>query len=158
MLSAQSCDQAPIHCLPDEILEVIFLINASKLVKQNQLYDPHSTTLATAQICQRWRAVALNYPFIWSRIINYGRHSPLWIETLLARSGSTLIDVCGDSTFTPVIVEHPRVRPVVLQSIVKRTASLKTVSLCIRHAPSETSEPIYRSFLGHPAPNLEFLY
>jgi hypothetical protein len=82
-LNAQGCDQAPIHDLPDEILEVIFLINTSKLVEQgieNHLYDPHSTTLATAQVCQRWRAVALNYPIIWSSIINYEQHSPLWIE------------------------------------------------------------------------------
>ena len=159
MISAQSCDQAPIHCLPDEILEVIFLINTSKLelVEQgieNHLYDPHSTTLATAQVCQRWRAVALDYPIIWSRIINYEQHSPLWIETLLARSGSTLIDVGGDSIFEPIRLQYPRTMPV-LQSIFKRTASLKTVSLCISHA---LWEPICHSFLGHPAPNLEFLF
>ena len=93
---AQACDQAPIHSLPDEILEVIFLINTSKLVEQNHPHDPHSTTLATAQVCQRWRAVALDYHVIWSRITNYEQHSPLWIETLLARSGSALIDVGRD--------------------------------------------------------------
>ena len=156
-LSAQDCatDQAPIHCLPDEILEVIFLINNSKLVERDHLYDPHSTTLATAQVCQRWRAVALNYPIIWSRIINYEQHSPLWIESLLARSGSTLIDVGGpgDSIFKSVKLQQPRTMPV-LQSIFKRTASLKTVSLCIRDGPWES---ICRSFLQHPAPNLESL-
>jgi hypothetical protein len=155
-INAQACALAPIHSLPDEILEVIFLINTSKLVEQgieNHLYDPHSTTLATAQVCQRWRAVAMDYPVIWSRIIDYGQHSPLWIETLLARSGSALIDVGGDSTFEPVRLQHPRAAPV-LQSIFQRIASLKTVNLCIRHAPWEI---ICRSFLGHPAPNLEFL-
>jgi hypothetical protein len=106
-INTQVCDQAPIHSLPDEILEVIFLINTSKLVVQNHHYDPYSTILATAQVCQRWRAVALNYPVIWSRIINYERHSPLWIETLLVRSDSTLIDVGGDSIFEPVTLEHP---------------------------------------------------
>jgi hypothetical protein len=152
---AQGCDQpeAPIHGLPDEILEVIFLINTSKLVEQGNSYNPHSTTLATAQVCQRWRAVALDYPVIWSRIINYEQHSPLWIETLLARSGSALIDVGGDSAFEPVKLQHPRGKPV-LQSIFQRTSSLKTVSLHIRRAPWES---ICHSFLGHPAPNLEFL-
>jgi F-box-like len=156
---AQGCDQAPmspIHGLPDEILEVIFLINTSKLVGQgnkNHPYDPHLTTLATAQVCQRWRAVALDYPVIWSRIINYERHSPLWIEKLLARSGSASIDVGGDSAFEAVKLQHPRGKPV-LQSIFQRISSLKTVSLHIRRAPWES---ICRSFLGHPAPNLEFL-
>ena len=155
-INAEGCDQAPIHSLPDEILEVIFLINTSKLVEQgdeNHPYDPHSTTLATAQVCQRWRAVALNYPFIWSRIINYEQHSPLWIETLLARSGSTLIDVGGDSASEPVRLQHPRGKPV-LQSIFQRIANLKTIGLRIRRDPCES---ICRSFLGRPAPNLEFL-
>ena len=153
---AQACDQAPIHSLPDEILEVIFLINTSRLVEQgneNHPYDPHLTTLATAQVCQRWRAVALDYPVIWSRIINYEQHSPLWIETLLARSGSAMIDVGADSAFEPVKLQHPRGKPV-LQSIFQRISCLKTVSLHIRRAPWET---ICRSFLGHPAPNLEYL-
>ena len=156
MTLVQGCDQAPIHSLPDELLEVIFLINTSKLVEQgnkNHAYDPHSTTLATAQVCQRWRAVALDYPVIWSRIINYERHSPLWIETLLARSGSALIDVGGDSAFEAVKLQHPRGKPV-LQSIFQRMSNLKTVSLHIRRAPWES---ICHSFLGHPAPNLEFL-
>ena len=155
-INTQGSDQAPIHILPNEILEVIFLINTSKSLEQgneNDPYDPHSTTLATAQVCQRWRAVALDYPVIWSRIINYERHSPLWIETLLGRSGSALIDVGGDSTFKPVRLQSPRYKPV-LQSIFQRTASLKSINLDICSSPWE---PIYRSFLGHPAPNLEFL-
>ena len=154
-INAQDCDQALIHCLPDEILELIFLINTSKLVKkrnENHPYDPHSTTLATTQVCQRWRAVALDYPVIWSRIINYERHSPLWIETLLARSGSTLIDVGGDSAFEPAKLYYPRGKPV-LKSIFQRIASLKTFNACFRHYSSEYC----RSFLEHPAPNLEFL-
>ena len=155
-------DQAPIHGLPDEILEVIFLINASKMIgkgNENHPYDPHSTTLATAQVCQRWRAVALNYPFIWSRIINYEQHSPLWIETLLARSGSTLIDVGKEFTrdsqaaFKHVLLKPPRSQPV-LQSIFQRISGLKKVNLKIYNDPWE---PICRSFLGRPAPNLEFL-
>ena len=154
-INAQDC-QALIQRLPDEILELIFLINTSKLVKkgnENHPYDPHLTTLATAQVCQRWRAVALDYPVIWSRIINFEQHSPLWIETLLARSGSALIDVGGDSPFEPVGLYYFK-RKAVLQSIFQRIASLKTVSLHIRCAPWE---PICQSFLGHPAPNLEFL-
>ena len=152
--NAQDCDQAPIHCLPDEILEAIFLINTvySELIEQGNEkhpYDPHSTTLATTQVCQRWRAVALDYPVIWSRIIDYEKHSPLWIETLLARSGSALIDVIG-----PVrLFNHPRGEPV-LQSIFQRITYLKTVSL---HIHRDLWESTCHSFLGHPAPNLEFL-
>ena len=152
-INTQGCDQASIHNLPNEILEVIFLINTSKSVEQNRPYDPHSTTLATSQVCQRWRAVALDYPVIWSRIINYEQHSPSWIETLLARSGSALIDVGGDSAFQSVTLEPPRSKPV-LQSIFQRSASLKTVSLHVRRVPWDS---ICRSFLGRPAPNLEFL-
>ena len=114
------------------------------------------TTLATAQVCQRWRSVALDYPVIWSRIINYEQHSPLWIETLLVRSGSTLIDVYRNSPFEPIIIPRqcPRQHKPVLQSIFQRIASLKTISLCI---PRDTWESICRSSLGQPAPNLEFL-
>ena len=149
-------DQALIHGLPDEILELIFLINTSKLVEQGSKrhpYDPHSTTLATAQVCQRWRAVALNYPVLWSRIINYEQHSPSWIETLLTRSGSSLIDVDGNFFLEPIKLQSSRGQAV-LRSIFQRVTSLKTVSLQIRRAPWES---ICRSFLGRPAPNLEFL-
>ena len=95
-----SLTRLPFYGLPDELLGIIFLINTSKLltVKQgneNHTCDPYSTTLATTQVCRRWRTVALDYPVIWSRIIDYERHPPEWIETLLARSGSSLIDVGG---------------------------------------------------------------
>ena len=83
----------------------------------------------------------------------YERHSPSWIEELLARSGSALIDVGGDSAFEPVTLQLPRGK-FVLQSIFQRMSRLKTVSLHIRRAPWES---ICHSFLGHPAPNLEFL-
>jgi hypothetical protein len=85
------CDQAPIHGLPDEILEVIFLINTFKLVEQgneDHTYDPHSTTLATAQVCQRWRAVAMDYPVIWSRIINYEEHLPGVVDRIVTVIGA----------------------------------------------------------------------
>lgn len=156
-INAQAAgDQSPIHSLPDEILEVVFLINTFKLVEQenkNLLYDPHSTTLATAQVCRRWRTVALSYAVLWSHIIDYERHPPLWIETLLARSGFSLICVGGDSALEPVKLQNPRGKPV-LQSIFQRNTRLKTLSLHIRRAPWEF---ICRSFLGHPASNLEFL-
>ena len=154
-LDAES-DQAPIHGLPDELLEIIFLINTSRplTIKQgneNHTYDPHSTTLASTQVCRRWRTVALDYPVIWSRIIDYERHPLEWIETLLARSGSSLIDVGG--VLEPVKLQDTRGK-LVLQSIFQRITALKSVSLYIRWAPWES---ICRSFLAHPAPNLEFL-
>jgi hypothetical protein len=149
-INAEGCDQAPIHCLPDEILEVIFLIHIFKFVRNCR----YNRTLATSQVCQRWRAVALNYRIIWSRIIDYDQHSPLWIEILLGRSGSTLIDVGGDSIFEPVRLQRPRATPI-LRSIFNLSDNLKTVSLCIR---CDSWEHICLSFLRHPAPNLEFLY
>ena len=155
-INAQACDQAPIHCLPDEILGVIFLINTSKLVEQgnkNHPYDPHATTIATTQVCQRWRAVALDYSLLWGRIINYEEHSPSRIAMLLARSGSSLIDVGGDSVFEAVKLQNPRGK-LVLQYIFQQITRLKTFSLHIRRDPWAS---ICRSFLSHPAPNLEFL-
>ena len=94
--------------------------------------------------------VALDYPVIWSRIIDYERHPPEWIETLLARSGSSLIDVGRDRrVLEPVKLHHP-----VLQSIFQRITALRSVSLHEVRAPWKL---ICRSFLTHPAPNLEFL-
>ena len=70
--------------------------------------------------------VALDYPVIWSRIIDYERHPPEWIETLLARSGSSLIDVGG--VLEPVKLQYP----LVLQSIFQRITALRSVSLDMR--------------------------
>ena len=158
-LDAEVPDQAPIHDLPDELLAIIFLINTSKplTVKRRnkyRTYDPLSTTLATTQVCRRWRTVVLNYPVIWSRIIDYERHPLQWIETLLARSGSSLIDVGGD--LEPVKLQDTRGK-LVLQSIFQRITSLKSVSLNVDTARRGPRESICRSFLAHPAPNLEFL-
>ena len=153
-INAQVCDRSPIQCLPNEILEVIFLINTSNSIR----YDSYYTTLATSQVCQRWRTVAFNYPVIWSRIINYEWHSPRLIETLLARSGSSLIDVGVDSEspFRVRVTPPCQCRTLdmrVLKSIFQRTASLRTAALNIHRA---NWKPV-RSFFEHPAPNLEFL-
>lgn len=148
--------QALIHGVPDEILGEIFSINTFKLVKQGNekdSYDPLATTLASAQVCQRWRVVALGYPSLWSRIIDYERHSPLCIETLLERSGSSPFDVGSDSVYEPVQLRNPRGKPI-LESIFQRITRLKTLNLNIRRAPWEY---ICCSFLGQPAHNLEFL-
>ena len=151
IVNASEADQVSIHSLPDDILRVIFWINTFR--KNEDAFYNHSTTLASAQVCQRWRAVALDYSALWSRIIDYERHSSSWIETLLARSGSSLIDVGGDSVLEPVKLENPRGEPV-LQSIFERISTLRTVSLHIRRAPWES---ICHSFFGHPVPNLEYL-
>ena len=50
------------------------------------------TTVASSQVCTRWRFIALNCHTIWSHIINYRRYSLKWIETLLVRSNPSSLD------------------------------------------------------------------
>ncbi|KAF8159349.1 hypothetical protein B0H34DRAFT_400134 [Crassisporium funariophilum] len=140
---------ALINQLADEILGAIFLINTAKAT----YYNPHSTTLATAQVCSRWRAVALSYSALWSKIIDYERHPPTWIEELLRRSGSSLIDVGEDSVFKPVELQNPRAMEV-LQPVFGQSSRLRTFSLKIRLAPWEF---ICQNLLRHPAPQLKYL-
>ncbi|KAF8972752.1 hypothetical protein BDZ97DRAFT_855130 [Flammula alnicola] len=147
-------DQPHIDKLPDEILGIVFLLNTAKaLGVEIAPYDPHATTLSTILVCRRWHDVALSYPDIWSRIIDYERHPSSWVKELLHRSKSLPIDVGEDSVFKPVQLRNPRARAV-LEHIFEESARLRTLSLQIRLAPWEF---ICQSFLQHPAPSIEYL-
>ena len=87
-LPSYSPNKPAIHKLVDDILEYIFLLNAT--LSDHEI--EHATTVASSQVCTRWRSIALNCHTICSLIIDYRRHSLKWIETLLNRSNLSSLD------------------------------------------------------------------
>ncbi|KDR80874.1 hypothetical protein GALMADRAFT_153283 [Galerina marginata CBS 339.88] len=156
-MSKEQDEQRPpalVDQLPDEILEAVFLLNTSKEFQNDCLiHDPHRTTIATVLVCKRWHNVALDYPALWSRIIDYERHPPQWVEELLRRSKSSPIDVGEDSVF-----KHVRLRnhggKAMLGQIFEHASTIRTLSLQITYSPWDL---ICKKFLQYPAPLLEYL-
>lgn len=147
-------EQSPIDQLPDELLGSIFLLNTVKEVKDDQLlHDPYTTTLSSALACKRWHEVAMNYPILWSRIINYEKHPPALVKEFLRRSKTSLIEIGEDSAFKHVQLRYPRGK-VVLQHMFEDPSRIKTLSLQIRLEPWEY---ICQNFLQYPATNIEYL-
>ena len=143
-------NEAAIHRLVDDILTSIFLLNAT-------VPDPdgceHATTVASSQVCMRWRSIALNCHTIWAPIIDYSRHSLKWIETLLDRSYSSPLDF--GSRIAPVDTVHllddgQGVLELVFNHIDRlRTFNLKVLESCW--------DLVCLRFLQLPAPHLEFV-
>ena len=95
-LPSYSTNEAAIHRLVDDILAYIFLLNATS---PDPVSREHETTVASSQVCRRWRYIALHSRRIWGSIINYSRHPLKWIETLLDRSHPSMLDF-GNRIFT----------------------------------------------------------
>ncbi len=140
-----------IDTLPDEVLGTIFLFNASKgLPGQVPAYDPYSATLFTILVCRRWYTVGMNYPTIWSQIIDYERHPEPCIKELLRRSKQAPLDIGEDSAFRHV---HQGSLSI-LKHVFEQAARIRTMNLRIRIKPWNL---ICQHFLRNPAPTLEFL-
>lgn len=71
-----------IHALPNELLTAIFLLSTDA-----------AATINSSQVCRRWRQVALEYPILWARMLNFDLNSAEWGEELLRRSKDLPIDV-----------------------------------------------------------------
>jgi hypothetical protein len=148
-LSSYSADEPAIHRLVDDILAYIFLLNAT-------LPDPdrreHATTVASSQVCSRWRSIALNCHTIWGPIIDYPEHSLKWIETLLDRSNPSSLDFGRrvNSVFLPDREQS------VLELVFNHIDRLRIFNLHF-HASFSNWELVCSRFLQSPAPNLEFV-
>jgi hypothetical protein len=106
---------SPIQCLPTEILSDIFMHSRSSD------YPDQGAALLFAQICSRWRAIALSMPWLWSRLrVRYSvstmeRAVPI-LAIWLARSGQCLLSLdlhqfnsgvgTGTSAFMTTIMPH----------------------------------------------------
>ena len=145
-LSGYSVNGPDIHRLVDDILGYIFSLNST--------IPEHATTLASSQVCTRWRSIALNYHTIWSRIIDYERHSLKWIETLLDRSNPSLLDFGS------------RIRNI--NGIILADGGQGLFELVFNHIDRlrvfnvllsvSSWELVCSRFLRLPAPNLEFVH
>ena len=134
-----------IHRLVDDILAYIFLLNAT--------IPEHATTVASSQVCTRWRSIALNYHTIWGRIINYERHPLKWIETLLDRSNPSLLDF--GSRINKSYCGFKAHEQGVLELVFKNIDRLRIFNTDISVSKWEF---LCSRFLQLPAPNLEFVH
>ena len=141
-----SANEPPIHILADDILAYIFLLNAT--------IPEHATTVASSQVCTRWRSIALNYRTIWGHIIDYHRHSLKWIETLLDRSNPLSLDFGSRlyRVYWALIADDKRS---VLELVFNHIDRLRIFNLQI---PFSSWELVCSRFLQLPAPNLEFVH
>ena len=143
-------NEAAIHRLVDDILAHIFFLNAT--VPEPDVRK-HATTVASSQVCMRWRSIALQCHAIWGPIIDYSRHSLKWIETLLDRSHSSPLDfgsrIARVNTF--YLLDGGQG---VLELVFNHIDRLRTFNL---EVPDSCWDLLCSRFLQLPAPNLEFV-
>ena len=142
-----STNEALIHILVDDILAYIFLLNVTGTSPD---LISHETTVASSQVCKRWRSIALQYPMIWGSIIDYSRHPLEWIETLLDRSHPSSLDF--GNRFFPVNLKDSRLG--VLELVFNHVDRLRILNLKVGVSSWEL---VSSRFLQLPAPNLEFV-
>ena len=145
-LPSYSADEPAIHKLVDDILAYIFLLNAA--------IPEHTTTVASSQVCTRWRSIALNCHTIWSRIIDYHRHPLKWIETLLDRSNPSLLDFGSriESVYSSIMKNDVQD---VLELVFNHIDKLRVFNVKL---PVSSWELVCSRFLQLPAPNLEYVH
>ena len=142
--------EATIHRLVDDILAYIFFLNATELDPDGR---EHATTVASSQVCRRWRSIAFNYHTIWGSIIDYYRHSLKWIETLLNRSQPSSLDF--GSRIAPInTVYMVDGGQGVLELVFNHNDRLRTFNL---EFPDSCWDLLCSRFLQLPAPHLEFV-
>ena len=151
-------NEPAIHRLVDDILEYIFLLNATPPKWSPQIPgskdEPtveHATTVASSQVCTRWRSIAFNCHAIWALIIDYHRHSLRWIETLLDRSNSSPLDF--GRRFYSIYLEDDGQG--VLELVFNHIDRLRIFNA---HIPASSWEFVCSRFLNLPAPNLEMMH
>jgi hypothetical protein len=160
VLPSSSSNEPAIHRLVDDILAYIFLLNATPP-------DPdaddlttveHATTVASSQVCTRWRSIALNCHTIWGLIIDYPRHSLKWIEKLLDRSHPSLLDFGSRiyEVLLDVFVDDGHGQGV-LELVFNHVDRLRIFNTLIP-TRSTSCELLSSRFLQMPAPNLEFMH
>jgi hypothetical protein len=121
-----------IHAFPNELLTAIFLLNTDA-----------TTTICSSQVCRRWRQVALEYPILWARMVDFELDSAEWSEELLRRSKDLAIDV-RQQTFN-LIRPIRHLGRALAQSHRWRTFMTKLDEVDEAFIPA----------LSHPAPHLE---
>ena len=147
-----STKEPPIFKLIAEIFEHILLLNAT----DPDVYTPKraATTMASSQVCTKWRSAALNYPMIWGHIIFYRKHSLRWINQLLRRSEPSLLDF--GSRLQPISIKDRQDGELgVLELVLNNMPRLRIFSL---QATTACWELLQTRFLQQPAPNLEFMH
>jgi hypothetical protein len=147
-----STKEPPIFKLMTEIFEHIFLLNATD--PDDYVPDRAATTMASSQVCTKWRSAALNYPMIWGHIIFYDEHALGWIDELLRRSEPSLLDF-GSRLQRISISDRHDGELGVLELVLNHMPRLRIFNL---QATTACWELLQTCFLQQPAPNLEFMH
>ncbi|KIK02123.1 hypothetical protein K443DRAFT_677895 [Laccaria amethystina LaAM-08-1] len=121
-----------IHTLPNELLMGIFLLNTDA-----------TTTIYSSQVCCRWRQVALEYPILWARMLDFHLDSAEWSEELLRRSQDLPIDVRQKTLKSSQPIRH-------LERALAHSHRWRTFITEL----DDVDEALIPA-LSHPAPNLE---
>jgi len=125
---------APIHRLPNEILELVFEFAASMDIPRDEknplrplLSSPHANTASPvqsilAEVCRRWRDIALGLPLLWAslyisrpreayrRMAKAGLDEPLrWVDEYIRRSRACPLDITVDCTRITARIVIPQI-------------------------------------------------
>lgn len=132
-----------IHALANELLAAIFLLNTDA-----------TTTIRSSQVCRRWRQVALEYPILWARMLDFDLDSAEWSEELLRRSKDLPIDVIQKKTYS---LSQPIVN---LSQPIRHLGRALAQSHRWRTFMTELDDvdEAFIPALSHPAPHLEVFY
>ncbi|KAJ7748606.1 hypothetical protein B0H16DRAFT_1725426 [Mycena metata] len=94
---------SPVRRIPTELLCEIFLAvlpeaglagrpsDSLKVTRRHDKQTFYTAPWSLGQVCQRWRATAVGYAALWTRITL--SRNPILIETQLYRSGNVPLDV-----------------------------------------------------------------
>ena len=154
-LPSNSANEPAIQRLVDDNLEYIFILNATPSPPVHKHTVEHTTTVATSQLCTRWRSIAFNYTTIWALIIDYHRHSLKWIETLLDRSYPSPLDIGTRSSIFYLDEDGEGKSEDALELVSNHIDRLRIFNL---HVPFRSREFVCSRFLQMPAPNLEIFH
>ena len=129
---------APINDLPAEVMSNILLLNATEVMDEYPTWHKKSMSwISSTQVCRQWRAVALNFPTLWSNV--------LFVHPELAEC---MIRLSKDAPLTVRAVVHGTEFIGAISKIFAQSHRLRALDL------SGVAAPAFVSALTTPAPLL----
>ncbi|KAF9552326.1 hypothetical protein CPC08DRAFT_714723 [Agrocybe pediades] len=148
LLSINSMATCPIHAVPVELLQEIFLSNTE--LDDVPPHDRLTTARHSSQVCQLWRSILLQTPRVWSRLLDLNslaKSKAKWREVVVSRIGEAPIWMEGSI--------KPTTLSLVTSVLEKKWRNVQILQLegTLDDYPTENW-----SFLGREAPILERIF
>jgi hypothetical protein len=140
---------APINNLPAEVMSSIILLNATEIMDEYPTWHQKSMSwISSTQVCRQWRAVALDFPALWSKI--------LFVHPELAES---MIRLSKDAPLTVKAVVHGTEFIDAISKIFAQSHRLRTLDLSGFASPAfisafTTPAPVLKNLVLSPPPNV----